>query len=175
MSVFVFREVTHQGSCCQKTTSSSTQQLHFSGCPNPRAHPTQANSHHGRPSCLLLSGFFSSVILRLTASVSGSSSTPSLSSLCFSPAMFLRWFSCLKAQGSGIALLFCWDILMRFNIFYIFLSLCHPLIFISVYFASFLFSCCMWISVFPHSLRLPNSLGSLSLSLSQASPSVFIH
>ncbi len=48
--VCVFREVGHEGSCCQNTISSSKQQLHFSGCPNTCSHPTTANSHHRRPS-----------------------------------------------------------------------------------------------------------------------------
>lgn len=179
----MFRELGHEGSCCQNTISSSKQQLHFSGCPNPCSHPTTANSHHWRPSFTLLP--HSQGLLFFCRSLTHALRPLALYPLhhvhhfVFLQCMFLRWLSHLEAQGSGIVSLFCWDILRRLNIFSIlFQPPLHPLIFslisFSVYSSSFLFSYCICsLSVFPLSLRLPKSLGSLCNL--QSSPSVFIH
>lgn len=98
----------------------------------------------------------------------------------FLQCVFLRWLSRLEAQGSGIVSLFCWDILMRLNIFHVFTSSLP---------APVLFSCSFnFLSIRPHSYShivyvlshyflflyaSPKSLGSLCNL--QSSPSVFIH
>ncbi len=166
-----------EGSCCQNTISSSKQQLQLSGCPDPCSHATTANSHPDGPRS------HSSLPLRFCFL----SHAPC--PLVLNPLHHLHHFvflhacfwgdSRLETHGSGIAFLFCWDILMRLNIFSVFTS-CHSL-------CSLLFSCSFhfcphsyshivyvqYVSVFPLSLRLSKSLGSL-YNL-QSSPSVFIH
>lgn len=117
----MFRELGHEGSCCQNTISSSKQQLHFSGCPNPCSHPTTANSHHWRPSLTLLPHSQGLLFFRrsLTHTLRPLVLYPlhHLHHFVFLQCMFLRWLSRPEAQGSGIVSLFFWDILMRLNIF----------------------------------------------------------
>lgn len=117
----MFQELGHEGSCCQNTISSSKQQLHFSGCPNPCSHPTTANSHHWCPSLTLLPHsqgllFFCRSLTHILRPLV-LYPLHHLHHFVFLQCMFLRWLSRPEAQGSGIVSLFCWDILMRLNIF----------------------------------------------------------